>query len=379
LRILCLALLSLPLFAQESKTTTTASGLGYELLAEGKPGTTPVPGDRVKVHYTGWLTNGTKFDSSRDRGEPIAFVLGVGAVIPGWDEGIALMNVGSKAKLHIPSKLAYGQRGFGNVIPPNSDLLFEVELVDVEKGEPFRPADPEKQKTTESGLKWEPIVEGSGDAPAPDDLVRLRCTVWTAEGKIAFSSASFPAPIVGPAAHVHVSRIPEKFLPEAIGLMKPGGKYRFEVPAELCWGKEQVAPRIEAGATTVWEIELAEVLRFTPLDPKRTRKTESGLEYEVIREGTGATPAANGTVIVHYTGWLEDGTEFDSSVRRGQPSRFGLNQVIRGWTEGIQLMKEGAIYRFRIPASLAYGSERKGTIPPGSTLIFEVELLKSVP
>lgn len=105
--------------------------------------------------------------------------------------------------------------------------------------------------------------------------------------------------------------------------------------------------------------------------------TASGLQYEVIQEGTGAQPAATDQVTVHYTGTLLDGTVFDSSVERGQPATFGLNQVIAGWTEGLQLMKEGAKYRFTIPYNLAYGERGAGgQIKPFSTLIFDVELIK---
>lgn len=373
MRILCLALLALPLYAEEMKTLP--SGLKYEMLAEGKPGTAPAPGDYVKVHYTGWLTDGKKFDSSLDRNEPLAFVLGTGMVIAGWDEGIGLLNVGGKAKILIPWKLAYGEQGRPPLIPAKADLLFEVELVDVLKGEPFRPADPEKQQATESGLKWEVIEEGSGDAPAPDDIVRLRCTIWTTDGTVAFSSAALRRPVTGAARDVHLTPAYEKFLPEAVQLMKPGAKYRLEVPADLCWGDRRVAPKVEPGATTVWEVDLENVLRFAPLDPEKTVKTESGLEYQVIKEGTGKNPGPTSRVSVYYTGWLENGNEFDSAHRRGQPSVFGLNQVIKGWTEGLQLMKEGGIYRFRIPAALAYGEKARDKIPANSTLIFEVELL----
>jgi FKBP-type peptidyl-prolyl cis-trans isomerase len=88
-------------------------------------------GSSVSVHYTGWLTNGTKFDSSVDRGEPFDFELGAGEVIRGWDEGIVGMKVGGKRKLTIPANMAYGDRGFGKVIPPGSTLVFDVELLDV--------------------------------------------------------------------------------------------------------------------------------------------------------------------------------------------------------------------------------------------------------
>lgn len=106
------------------------------------------------------------------------------------------------------------------------------------------------------------------------------------------------------------------------------------------------------------------------------KTTDSGLQYEVLTEGTGTEhPTANDRVKVHYHGTLIDGSVFDSSVERGEPISFGLNQVIKGWTEGVQLMVVGEKARFYIPPELGYGNRAAGKIPPGSVLIFEVELL----
>ena len=110
-------------------------------------------------------------------------------------------------------------------------------------------------------------------------------------------------------------------------------------------------------------------------------QTPTGLKYMVVKEGTGAQPkSAEDVVLVHYTGKLLDGTVFDSSVARGEPISFPLNQVIKGWTEGVQLMKEGSKYIFYIPTDLAYGEQgAPGAIPPYADLIFEVELIKVNP
>jgi len=111
--------------------TETPSGLKYVDEVVGT-GVSPQKGKRVTVHYTGTLTNGQKFDSSRDRGKPFSFTIGVGQVIAGWDEGVLSMKVGGKRKLMIPAKLGYGARGAGGVIPPNADLNFDVELLGVD-------------------------------------------------------------------------------------------------------------------------------------------------------------------------------------------------------------------------------------------------------
>ncbi|GAC1450432.1 MAG: FKBP-type peptidyl-prolyl cis-trans isomerase [Desulfuromonadaceae bacterium] len=132
--VIMAALLAVPAFAAQEakKTVTTASGLKYVDVVVGK-GASPAAGKQVKVHYTGTLENGKKFDSSVDRNEPFSFTIGVGQVIPGWDEGVMTMKVGGKRKLIIPSKLGYGARGAGGAIPPNATLLFDVELLDVAK------------------------------------------------------------------------------------------------------------------------------------------------------------------------------------------------------------------------------------------------------
>ena len=224
----------------------TASGLASKVLAPGKGTTHPKAEDNVKVHYTGWTTDGKMFDSSVARGKPASF--GLNRVIPGWTEGLQLMVSGEKRRLWIPEALAYkGRPG-----SPQGMLVFDVELLEI--------------------------------VQAPE------------------------------------------------------------------------APKDVAAA------------------PKDAQSTSTGFTSKVLQKGKGDKhPGATSVVSVHYTGWTTDGKMFDSSVLRGQPATFGLNRVIAGWTEGVQLMVEGEKRRMWIPEALAYKG-RPGS--PKGMLVFDVELLQ---
>ena len=239
---------------QIKKMKTTGTGLKYHIEEQGK-GIYPEPGDKVHVHYTGRLLDGRKFDSSHDRGQPLPFTLGARQVIQGWDEGIALLNEGGKAKLFIPSELAYGNRKVNEFIEPNTDLVFDVELVKVEK------------------------------APKPYDTTGVK-------------------PVV----------------------------------------------------------------------------TASGLKYYKIKTTDGVQAKSGQKVMVHYSGYLQNGQKFDSSIDRGRPFEFdlGKGRVIKGWDEGVAYLKVGEKAKFIIPSNLGYGAQGAGNglIPPNADLIFDVELLK---
>ena len=132
----------------------------------------------------------------------------------------------------------------------------------------------------------------------------------------------------------------------------------------------------EAQKAKMAEDKKKNIEHITKFLEEKLEKTASGLEYKVIKEGAGEKPKATDKVTVHYTGYLTDGSKFDSSVDRGQPATFGLNQVIKGWTEGVQLMTIGSKYRFKIPPELGYGAAGAGgSIPPNAVLVFDIELI----
>ena len=354
------------LFAQipECKDVqTTDSGLQYCVLQKGRDEKSPKPDDMVEVHYTGWLTDGTKFDSSRDRGQPTQFVLK--QVVKGWTEGLQLMTPGSRFKFIIPPALGYGEQDQG-VIPPNSTLVFDVELIKVISMPTCPPAKKEQQKDLPSGAKWELLKEGTGATPAEGDSVAFRFALFRESAELLQCTEQNGQKIGGTK-----DTLPFAFMKELSTLMKVGDVVRVEVPEGVVQGLP---------GTSIWELELTGIYgvpKFRALDPAKTVTTQSGLKYEVIKAGEGASPKATDTVSALYTGWLTDGTLFDSAHGRGAPSEFGLNRVIRGWTEGLQLMKAGGSFLFEIPAELGYGT--RGSPPkigPNATLIFLVELVE---
>lgn len=355
-----------PEIPEDVDPETTDSGLTYSVLQKGDPGTHPGPKDWVKVHYTGWLTDGKVFDSSRQRGQPATFPLY--GVITGWREGLQLMSEGSRFKLTIPPDLAYGKKGRPG-IPPDSTLVFDVELLEVVARAPeFPEARPDKTTTTDSGLSYEVIEKGEGEVPADQDVVAFSFAIWKKDGEVVQHS--------GPnRSRTTLSGMRVPFIKEVLALMRPGARYRVEVPASA----QGDLRNLPADQPTVWTLTVHEITRmpeFSMPSEDDLESTESGLKYQVIKEGEGRKPGDASRVTVHYAGWLEDGTLFDSSYSRGKPSTFDLDGTVKGFQEGLKLMQEGAVYKLVIPAELGYGERGSGRIPGGATLVFLVELKK---
>jgi FKBP-type peptidyl-prolyl cis-trans isomerase len=369
--------------AAPAEAEKTASGLASKVLQKGTGTEKPGPNDTVTVHYSGWTTDGKLFDSSVQRGEQISFPLN--GVIKGWTEGLQLMVVGEKRRFWIPADLAYGENPGGG--RPGGMLCFDVELFDIKKApEPPKapknaaaaPADAQKSP---AGYPFEIIKEGEGEVRAEEhDKVTMHYTVWAGDQLLESSLTR------GEALPVAPMQLPIEAWKEALQLMAKGETRLVWLTKEQAFG-EKTPPNLPSDVVC-FEIEVIDITDMpkppaapeVPADvaaaPADAEVTDSGLASKVITKGSGTVhPKATDTVEVHYSGWTLDGKMFDSSVTRGQTASFPLNQVIKGWTEGVQLMVEGEKRRFWIPADLAYGENPPGGAP-GGTLCFDVELIK---
>jgi peptidylprolyl isomerase len=236
-------------------------------------------------------------------------------------------------------------------------------------------APPADAKRTASGLASKVLTRGKGkDHPSDTDRVKVHYTGWTKDGKMFDSSVPRGEPTTFGVSEVI------KGWTEALKLMVEGEKRRVWIPAKLAYG-EQPQMGAPSGDLT-FDVELIQILKPPPVPedlknpPASAKATASGLKYRILSAGKGKDhPTAASRVTVHYSGWSLDGKMFDSSVARGTPTTFGLGQVIKGWTEGVQLMVVGDKARFWIPADLAYGDTPKRPGSPSGPLVFDIELL----
>lgn len=234
---------------------TTASGLRYKVTEAGKGKQVEI-GDKVTVHYTGKLTNGTKFDSSKDRNQPFSFKVGAGQVIRGWDEGLQLLKVGDKAVLSIPPAIGYGNRDMGT-IPPNSELIFDIEVLDAVapvKATPYNVKGLDTL-TTASGLKYIVVKKGDGAQAAAGKTVDVHYTGYLMDGKVFDSSVERGEPISFPLGQGMV--IPG--WDEGIALMQVGDKIRLILPSNLAYGASGAGGVIPPNATLIFDCELMNV------------------------------------------------------------------------------------------------------------------------
>ncbi|WP_139957941.1 FKBP-type peptidyl-prolyl cis-trans isomerase [Flavicella sediminum] len=231
-----------------------------------------------------------------------------------------------------------------------------------------------------SGLLYEIIEEGTGEIPVDGDVVTYDFLGTDITGQV-FLETEEDSPLEGYINNYFLG------MTEGLKLMSVGSTYKFYLPYYLAHGiatTNYEKLTIDPYSAIVCEIKLVDINRAKrdgiaflaankELDGVIT--TDSGLQYEVLTEGSGDNAVSTSSVTVHYHGTYIDGTVFDSSVDRGTPASFYANQVIKGWTEGLQLMNQGAKFKFYIPYELAYGEAGYNGIPPHSALIFEIELI----
>ena len=226
---------------------------------------------------------------------------------------------------------------------------------------------------TDSGLAYKITAPGRGSVhPTPNDLVKVVTLFWTKE-----SVESKPSSLSTPTQPILVGAIVAPGLREALALMTTGQRMRLWIPEKLAFAGATGKPK---GPLMV-DVMLLDIIAppVTPPDvaapPADAKKTKSGLAFKILKPGTGTVrPKSNNVVTVHYTGWTPDGQIFDSSVIKGQPATFPLGDVIKGWSEGVQLMVEGEVRRLWIPGHLAYDGVEQAGVPRGP-LVFDIELI----
>ena len=344
----------------------TASGLAYKKLTTNDAGKPITEFDIVKLHYTGWTTDGKMFDTSTFNPVPVNFT--PANLIPGMKEAMTLAKSGEKIRAWIPQDLAYN----GRPGAPEGMLVFEFDIIDV-----LTPVMPPKDipadaTKLDNGLAYR-ITNTTAGAKAigMDDLVTLEFSGWTqADGKRFQSSIEIGEDLVAPVNSMFPAW--KEILPKA----HEGDTIEMWVPQALGINPEGT----DLPGTLIFSVKVKKVseLPKTPEDvaaaPADAAKTASGIASKILQAGTGTDhPAATDTVKVHYSGWTTDGSMFDSSVARGEPIEFPLNAVIPGWSEAVQLMVVGEKRRVWIPEELAY----KGAPgAPQGMLVFDIELLE---
>ena len=347
------------------------SGMIYKKLSTAE-GPQPTRNDTVVIQFTGWKqSSGETFNTTRTRGTPMPLDLS-GPGSGGYADVLTQLHKGEKAMMWMPAELV-GKNAQGKA----EALVFEVELVDIQPAPPV-PADvaapPATARATKGGIRYVVVTPAkNAEKIRSFDTAAFRYSAWDATGKMLSSTEKRARPVSSA-----LYRQPQP-LEEILTTMGEGQRTRFWVDAAKV-GQIGLEPTT---GLVCYELEVTEVTKAkgtpppTPRDvkapPPGTKKTEAGVFYRVLKPGKGPEkPKATDTVKVHYTGWTVDGRMFDSSMVRGEPTKFPLNGVIKGWTDGIPLMTVGETTRFWIPEELAYKGQPNN---PQGMLVFDVELL----
>jgi len=246
-------------FSVEGKTMEKGKKkLKYVLI---EPGNGPLAqfGDNAFVHYTGFLPDGTIFDSSVKKGDPVRITVGSKQVIEGWDLGLFLMKKGTKIKLYIPPKLAYGNEGYKNLVPENSSIILDLEMVDLIPPEPIVKwnIDGKQIHETPSGLKYVIFEPGEGNLIMPENIVTVHYSGYFINGKLFDSSVKRLEPIRFP---VGIGSVIDGW-DEGLKLMRKGSKFQLLIPSHLAYGSQGAPPQIPADTDLIFDIEIVDVIQ----------------------------------------------------------------------------------------------------------------------
>lgn len=354
---------------------TTESGLQFE---DFQTGDGPVVGFNTwaVIDYETYLEDGTLVDSSYWYDDPYGFLMGAGQVPQGWEEGIAGMMPGGVRRLMVPAALAYGEAGT-EAIPANSNVIYNIEVLRVDQYPNPTPADGFKE--TESGVRYAILQEGEGETEAElGDIILMDYDAWWENGIIFYRSSQYDY-----SAELTLGQSSIAGLNEGMVGMKEGEIRQLHIPAELAYGETGWDTYVPPNTAIIIEVMLHDDMKLpkqSSIKEDDLETSESGLQYAVLAKGTGDAAKEGDLVSATYSGWLEDGTLFDSSVfYEGAPFVFtlGSGEAIAGWDEGLAGMKVGEKRQLRVPAALAYGEVGLDQIvPPNANLIFDVEIVE---
>jgi len=364
-------------------------------------------GDKVTVHYGGFLQDGKKFDSSFDRAQPFTFTMGVGQVIPGWDQGLLGVCAGEERHLVVPAPLAYGDRGAGDVIPPGATLLFDIVIVDVEKTNDNKNEESKRKQQEEAERKRQ-----EADRKRQEEEERLKIEQTEREEKERRRQAQ---KLKAEEEERQRKEEEERRRADEEESRRKEEKRKQEQQRRKEQQKrreEQERKKIEEEIKRKEELVKKEEAKLKRQEQEREQESqrrkededsayqnpedeyyyyedyapESSCEAGELKMQVTHSPSRCGKIAregdqltMHYTGKLSNGRKFDSSVDRNKPFQFtlGVGQVIAGWDEGLSGMCVGEKRTLVIPPDLAYGEQGVGAvIPPCSVLVFDVELLE---
>jgi FKBP-type peptidyl-prolyl cis-trans isomerase len=333
-----------PTIPADKKVEKHQTGLVYSILEPGDDKGRPDAGDSAKIHFKEWLKDGTLIHSTADSG-PVSIDIGSTRGIFALNFGPTLIGTGGRIKVTAPPHLAYGAAGQRGRIPPNSTMIYEIELVEWKyrpKAAEFIPADASLTKATKSGLKYQIQKAGKGQSPALGDIVEIEYTTWTLTGEPIFGTYR-----IGETVRAPIQSLSHKFFHEALPMMKTGSEWRLTVP------KEQTVEQMSVD--TVWHVRLIDhhtPEAMPPSNDKAATTTKSGLVYERLTAGKGDRPTDRFFCELDWDFWKTDGTYIAGS------SLVGKMPVVVGKAEHkfldeiVKLMQIGEVMRVEVPDTM---------------------------